>query len=255
MPRFLLVLVLVTGLVGCKKPEEAYFAEIARFHFIPFRMPVARIETGTLLRGGPDDLMPVAPAEHCFPHRQDGRAAPLRWHSEVTIPNVLKSMVLDFNAKLNSVVATGTPFINFNLALNKAKKVALEVKGAQIEMFDQLALRDYYKFGMSEKCRELVLRYPFVLEALQVTSMSFTFLDASGGKIAITSSNLGDFAAINVDVQWKIENGYQLVVTGPKYVGYRLVQLRAEDGGYATLVSTKTKSGAYVWKEITFQDY
>lgn len=250
MKRFILFVFLGITLVGCEQPETVYFAQIAKFNFIPFKMPMAGVGTGTLLRGGPDNLMALAPSTRCFPRKIDGLSTDLRWESEVALPSTYNHFQLDFSAKLNSIIATGTPAITFNLDMSKVKKVDFEIKSASVEMFDQLALRDFYKYGMTTECQKLVLQYPFILDGLEVTSMSFTFLDSFGGKIALSAANIGDFATINVGINWQIENGYKLIITTPKFVGYHLVQLRPQDDGFVHSISSKIKDGAFIWQEI-----
>jgi len=254
MNRTLLFGLLVFTLNGCLNPEQTYFAEIEKYNFVPFKTPMAGVGTGTLLRGTPDNLMMLAPPARCFPYQIGGLPTDLRWASDVTLPSTYRKVQLDFNAKLNSIIATGTPAINFNLNMTKVRKVEFEVREASIQMFDQIALRDFFRYGMTAECRDFVLQYPFVFEGLQVTNMSFTFLDVFGGRIGISTANIGDFASFDADVQWQIENGYKLIVTSPKFVGYRVVQLRPQDDGFIRYVSTKSKNGAFVWEEIGY-DY
>ena len=237
-------------LSGCKNPETFYFKEVQNWGFIPFKNPINQLGVGTIFRGKPSKLTPIAPSIRCFPESIQGVPTEIRWVTELDLPHTYRNMQIDFNVKLNSLMAMGTPGIQFNLSMNKVNKVDLSVKGAQIERFDHLALQDFYQQAMTEECRIFVLKYPFTYEALKITSMSFVFLDQFGGKISLNATNISDFANIGADVIWNIENGYELVVTSPKYIGYRLVKLRETDDGWINLVSSSLKRDAFVWEEL-----
>jgi|LakMenEpi03Aug12_release.lakeMendotaPanAssembly.Ray.scaffolds.fasta_scaffold63443_3 hypothetical protein len=245
-----LSLVVVGLLFGCKSPDKVYFKEIEKLGVIPFKAPVTSIGTGTMLRGTPNYVTPIAPPDACFPDEFNGQPTNLRWTSGVAIPASYRHMRFDFNMKLNSLIATGTPGIQFNMNMTKVQKVELDIREAEFEMVDQIALKDFFQNGMSQDCKDILNKYPFILEALRVTAMSFVFYDSFGGKMNLTSANIGDFAILGADVQWYIEQGYKLVVVSPKYVGYRLAQLRPEDEGFVKLTSSKVKNDAYVWHEM-----
>lgn len=250
LKRSILPLITVVLLSGCKSPEKVYFKEIEKLGVIPFKAPVTSIGTGTPLRGGPTYVTPIATPQTCFPDESNGQPTNLRWTSGVAIPASYRHMRFDFNMKLNSLIATGTPGIQFNMSMTKVQKVELDIREAEFEMVDQMALKEFYQTGMSQDCKEMLNRYPFILEALRVTSMSFVFYDSFGGKMTLTSANIGDFALLGADVQWYIEQGYKLVVVSPKYIGYRLAQLRPEDEGFVRVTSSKVKDDSYVWNEM-----
>lgn len=255
---FSITALFLVGISGCKTPQKAYFQQIQKLGVIPFSNPVAAIGSGTALRGKPGNVNAIAPPSRCFPDTYQGNPTDLRWVSEVIIPPTYKKMYFSFDANFNSMMAVGTPGVQFNLTATKIQTVELEIREAQIEMIDQLALKDFYASGMSESCKEMLLGYPFIMEALKVNAMSFTFFDAFGGKFSLTSANIGDFALFGGDVQWYIEQGSKLVVTTPKYIGYKLAQLRCEDEGFVGLTASEVQKGEYVWvegiKEITPQN-
>lgn len=247
--RLSLVFLILLSLVGCKTSQKIYFKEIERLGFIPFTMPVSNISTGTVIREEPSFISPVVPPSRCFPNEFNGQPTHLRWVSGVTVPSVYRNLFFTFDGSLNSLVATGTPGFQFNLSSTKVRTVKLEIREAQIEMLDQIAIQETYKNVMSNECREIVTAYPFILEALQVTSMSFEFFDAFGGKIQVDSAHIAEFALFDADIQWYIEQGYKLVITSPKFIAYRLAQLRPEDDGFVRLVSSQVKKGEYIWFE------
>lgn len=253
MKRSLFIPALVTlVLVGCKTPQKAYFQTIQNLGVIPFRNPVSALATGTPLRGQPGNVIAIAPPTRCFPDSANGKPTNLRWASDIIIPPSYKKIMFTFDANFNSLMAVGTPGVQFNLTGTKVQNVELEIQEAQIEMIDQIALKDYYASGMSESCKEMLVAYPFILEALRVNKMSFTFFDSFGGKFSLSSANIGDFALFGGDVQWYIEQGTKLVVVTPKYIGYKLAQLRCEDEGFVNVTAsevTKQKGQyEYVWK-------
>ncbi|MFM8269937.1 MAG: hypothetical protein ACKN9V_07085 [Pseudomonadota bacterium] len=249
---FTLVFFLTLTLVSCKTPEKAYFQTIQNLGVIPFRNPVSALATGTPLRGQPGNVIAIAPPTRCFPNKYKGKPTNLRWVSDIIIPPSYKKMMFTFDAKLNSLMAVGTPGLQFNLTGTKVQTVELDIEEAQIEMIDQLSLKEIYGAGMSESCKEMLASYPFILEALRVNKMSFTFFDSFGGKMEISSANIGDFALFGGEVQWYIEQGSKLVVVTPKYIGYKLAQLRSEDEGFVNLtaseVSKQKGQYEYVWK-------
>lgn len=254
MIRFIFGLLMVVSLVGCKTSQQTYFSEINKLGFIPFRMPISGISTGTIVREEPTYLSSVAPPTRCFPDDVKGKATNLRWVSGVSVPSVYRNLFFSFDGNLNSLMAMGAPGFQFNLSAVKVQTVKLDIREAQIEMLDQIAVQEVYTKIMSKECHELVTKYPFVLEALQVASMSFEFFDAFGGKIQVDSANIGDFALFGADIKWYIEQGSKLVVTTPKFIAYRLGQLRPEDNGYVRLVASKVKNGKYVWFEGAIEE-
>jgi hypothetical protein len=245
-------LLLITGLSvlalsGCKTPQKAYFQEIYKLGVIPFSNPVSALGTGTPLTGKPGNVIAMAPPTRCFPDEFKGKPTNLRWASDIIIPPTYKKMTFTFDANFNSLMAVGTPGVQFNLTGNKVQTVELEIRDAQIEMIDTISLKEFYATGMSESCKDTLMSYPFIMEALKVNSMSFTFFDSFGGKFNLTSANIGDVAFFGGDVQWYIEQGSKLVVLTPKYIGYKLAQLRSEDEGSVNLTCSEIKKGEYVW--------
>jgi len=248
MYQILIGLIFLLAMPGCKTPQKAYFQTIQNLGVIPFRNPVSSLATGTPLRGQPGNVMAIANPTRCFPDVLKGKPTKLRWASDIIIPPTYKKMMFTFDANFNSLMAVGTPGVQFNLSGTKVQNVELEIQEAQIEMIDQLALKDFYASGMSDSCKEMLVNYPFILEALRVNKMSFSFFDAFGGKFSLTSANIGEFALFGGNVQWYIEQGSKLVVVTPKYIGYKLAQLRCEDEGFVNVTSSEVKKGEYVWK-------
>jgi hypothetical protein len=76
-----LSLVVVGLLFGCKSPDKVYFKEIEKLGVIPFKAPVTSIGTGTMLRGTPNYVTPIAPPDACFPDEFNGQPTNLRWTS------------------------------------------------------------------------------------------------------------------------------------------------------------------------------
>lgn len=239
-------------LAGCKTPQKAYFQTIQNLGVIPFRNPVGALATGTPLRGKPGNVNAISTPTSCFPDEVKGKPTNLRWASDVVIPPSYKKVMFTFDANFNSLMAVGTPGVQFNLTATKVQTVELEIQEAQIEMIDQLALKDYYATSMSESCKQMLVSYPFIMEALRVNKMSFSFFDAFGGKFSLSSANIGQFALFGGGVQWYIEQGSKLTVVTPKYIGYKLAQLRCEDEGFVNLTSSEVtkKKGEYqyVWQ-------
>jgi len=245
------------GIGACKNPHTLYLQEIEKLGVIPFRNPVSHLATGTALRGKPENVIAIAPPQRCFPDDlPDGlNAKPthLRWVSDLAIPPRYQKINFDLNVDFTSLMALGTPGIQFKGSRNQAQRVELEIQEAQMEMIDQLSLKDFYEEGMSPSCKEMLLQYPFIIEALRVNKMSFVFFDSSGGKLSLTTANIADFAFLGGGLQWHIEQGSKLILETPHYIGYKLAQLQEEDEGFVNLVATQTKRGEYVWKKSALE--
>ena len=155
---------------------------------------------------------------------------------------------------MNTIATAGSPTFSFNLKADYVRTVDFKLVDAKIERIDQLAFQDYYLNGMSEACKKNVTSYPFVLDALKATEMRFTFYDASNGKIKIDVDNIEQIVDFAADVSWHIENGYDLVFTTPKYVGYHLAKLAVGDDGLVHIVSVKTKQNEFVWEDLNESD-
>ncbi|MBI4404452.1 MAG: hypothetical protein HY537_09840 [Deltaproteobacteria bacterium] len=236
-------------LFGCVEPQKTYFAAITKNNFIPFTFPMSGVGTGTLVRGRPDSLLMVAPPDRCFPYEIGGIPTELRWKSDASLAETHYSATLDFNANINTIAQAGFPSITFKFEMKKIRSVDFEVKSATVEMLDQVVLQDFYQTEMTPTCRTWVESYPFVMDGLEVTEMSFVFRDSFGGKIEIKPENISQIVDFSVDIKWHIENNYTLVVTTPKFIGYRLARLRPQDQGSIKLVATRTEENEFIWEE------
>ncbi len=241
---------LTLSLSGCVDPAATYFAEIEKNGFIPFRHPMSGVGTGMIVRGNSTQLMPLAPPSKCFPYSTDSNPNDLRWESDADLANTHYSARVDFTAQLNTIVTAGTPSVTFKFDMTKIRKVDFDISGATAEMFDHISLQEYYLEGQSSACRNYLMQYPFVLNALVAKEMKFEFLDVFGGQIQLSVDNIEQIVDISADVKWHIENGYKLVITTPKYVGYHLGQLRPEDDGFIRLIATELdQKGGFLFVE------
>lgn len=248
--RGIVFFVLALSVMGCVDPEAQYFTEIEKLGFIPFKHPMTGVGTGMIVRGTADELIPLAPPSKCFPYSTETEPNDLRWTSDAALPTTHYYARLDFNAKLNTIAQAGTPALSFKFQMEKIRSVDMEFKGATVEMFDHLSLEEFYQSGLSSRCAGHLDNYPFVLNALVASEMSFVFLDIFGGQIQIDVDNLDQIVDIGLDIKWRIENGYKLVITSPKYVGYHLGQFRPEDQGFIRLIATELdKEGRFLFIE------
>ncbi|MBI1860369.1 MAG: hypothetical protein HYR96_05570 [Deltaproteobacteria bacterium] len=229
----------VALLLGCNNPEQTYFNEIKKAGFIPFTHPMSGVGTGMIVRGTPDQLMPMAPPSRCFPYLSESMPNDLRWESDADLPSTHYTARVDFNASLNTIAAAGTPGLTFKFNMTNIHKVDFEANGVTAEMFDQMALQDHINSSLSQQCKDAVMQYPFVLNALKAKEMSFIFFDSWGGRVQLTADNLKQIVDIGADITWKIENDFKLIITSPKYIGYHLAQLRPEDNGLVHLIATQ----------------
>ena len=244
---------LVTALFctgACVDPENRYFDEILKAGYIPFKHPMANVGTGMIVRGSFDELLPLAPPSKCFPYSSSEQPNDLRWYSDSDLPNTHFAARLDFNAKINTIAQAGTPSLNFKFQMQAIRSVDMDIQGATVEMFDHVSLQDYIHDGLSDSCREYLNRYPFILNALEVTQMTFVFLDLFNGEIQLSVDNIEQIVDFEAGVKWHIENGYKLVVNSSKFIGYHLAQLRPEDDGFIRLIATEIdQNGQFFFKE------
>ncbi len=75
---------------------------------------------------------------------------------------------MDFSAQISSITENGNPTVEFITTFKKAKTVSIKFENAQIESIDEIAFEDFYSNLMSDTCKKLIHRTPFIVEALRV---------------------------------------------------------------------------------------
>lgn len=239
-----LVLVMIPFvIVSCQKPQDVYDAIILEQGFIPYRAPSASAGVGTLVRGNANQFSMFAPSSECFSDELN-----LTWSDAVTLPDSYKEFSVDFSADLSALTQNGNPTLELKADFKKVKSIDIKFGDASIETLNQLRFAQYYGSLISEDCKMYVNKIPFIVQGLKVATMSFTFKDETGGSIKLDSENLDQIVKIHAGVSFSIKNNMTLVITTPKYIGYRMAKLRPKDEGYIRLIAQRiNKDGDYLY--------
>ena len=239
-------------LTACGSPESYYEDAIKKEGYIPFASPIASAGVGTIVQGGPDAMRVKTRPERCFPNyiNNDQDATYLRWVTETSLPSSYQNFELGFGADLGGILSAGNPLVNLNFGYNKADQVSIQFEGATIEYLDEAAFYYYYLGEMEEVCREFLEESPFILQALRIEKMKFTFKSKRGTSINLSPGMIGDIMNIGFGVDWNIEKGKTLVVDSPKYIGYQVGFMDPMREGRIGWYANKVKNGNFDYKAV-----
>ena len=257
--RYAVRVIFLIVLTGCGDTMDYFDEQLAKYGYIRFRTPLRHSNTGTLLGGTPQNLAVVTNPQTCFPDEiqdpQTGETIPtnLRYRDDSTLPR--KSEAVYFRqesfVRLAEVMGAGSPSIKLKLTTEHVHGVELEMKGVHIEYMDSVYLSEFYKSGhMKEFCKDYLDSVGFVIQAIQVEEMEFTFFDQDSGRFELDVENIEQFIDISTDIEWRIERNTSLVITTPKYIGYQLGVLRRKDDAMALYRATKEKKGQFHFEKI-----
>lgn len=242
--RYWLPLLLI---IGACSPRSELDKVIKQKHFIPFELPMPSTRVGTLLHGNNNELYLVAPPERCFPDLAPDHN--LRWIQATDLPNEDRKISFDFNINVNPVFTSGNAVVTFKGAATFVKNVQVEFQGASVEFLDETNFQNYYANSMSGECKRLLSQYPFLGQTLRIEGMSFTFKDQAGANIDLTA-NLSQIVDISAGVKWNIENNYTLVISTPKYIGYRMARLSDPNSAHLEYASTVDPDGNWIFQDM-----
>lgn len=238
-------------LTACGSPESYFEDAIIKEGYIPYSMPMSSAGVGTIIQGGPEAMRVITRPDRCFPNYM-GPNVPtgLRWTTETALPSTYESFQLGFGADLKGIMSVGNPLANLNLGYTKAKNVQIEFEGATVEFLDEWSLYHYYINQMEEVCHEFLNDMPFVLQALRIEKMKFTFYNSSGVQISLSPGMIGDIMNIGVGVNWKIENRQSLIIDSPKYIGYQVGFMNELNPGRIGWYAHKVKKDQFDFKQV-----
>ncbi len=233
-------------MVSCQKPGEVYEAIIMEQGFIPYRAPIASAGVGTLIKGNANQFLMFARADECFPQNLD-----LSWFDAVDLPDSYKEFSVDFNADLSTLTQNGNPTIELKSTFKKVKTVDIKFGDGEIQTLNQVRFKKYYDSVISEDCKKYVTEIPFIVQALRVDKMSFTFKNESGGSIKLSSDNIDEIVKIHAGIEWSIKNNMTLEITSPKFIGYKMAKLRPQDEGLVRLMANRIdKDGKFLYDKL-----
>jgi hypothetical protein len=207
---------------SCSSPEDAYKQAIEQLGFIAFANPLAQASVGTILRGTAKENFLAASSADCFSNDT--------WFDNPTdLPTEDRSVSFGFTADANAVLSSGNSTVTLNANATFVKSVQLSFGDAYVEQLDEFKFGNFYRNQMSEQCKELLDLYPFINQAIKVSTMQFVFKDEQGGSIQLTADMIGGILVIKPGVTWSIDNDYTLTITTPKYIGYQLAEMAPGD--------------------------
>ncbi len=248
-------------LVACgnSNPEQILRAEILNVGFIPYETPLEFAGTGTLVGGKPYEMQLIAPPESCFPNQVAGTPTQLRVTDNTELPMKSNAFQLTGNARLGLVDAlgSGNSPLSVGVSFNKAQRVDFSYTRPKREYFDAIKLTDYYRRNLPDICKDYLDKVGFISEAIKVDEMRFKFYGSNGGAIDLTAIDPQTMIQISMGTSWQVANTYELIITTPKYIGYRMGRLTRRDNGVSLCRANKvSEEGTYQFNCLdAFKDF
>ncbi|MBN20264.1 MAG: hypothetical protein CL678_03165 [Bdellovibrionaceae bacterium] len=241
---FVGLLCLSLMVTGCQS-LKALYKEIKRAGYIHYETPLEKSGPGTLVGGSPKRLSLVAPPGRCFPED-------LVIQDHTTLPERTQSIHVSGKAKLGLIrfLNTGNPILGAGANFNVVQTMSMKMEGVHVEYFDSIALTEYYRESMSSMCKEYLENVGFIIQALKVDQLTFEFYRKSGAKIDFSLEELEKILELKLNVDFEIIENTKLVIRTPKYIGYQLGRLIAEDNGVALYRATRVKRNQFYFESL-----
>lgn len=251
--KLLLLSVVALTLISCGNPVKILKKEINKAGYILYQNPIEEAGTGTLIGGPPSHMMYVAHPQTCFPDDAFEAGFELRKRDRVVLPSIAKKITTEgkVNAELIDVLGAGSSPIGIGVGFDLVKTIELQFKDVTVEYLDSILLKSFYDNGMDEVCKEFLNQTGFIIQALRVGEMRFEFTSNSGSKIELSGPVIEQILNLGVDVGWRVENRYTLIIETPKYIGFQLGQLKEIDNGMALYRAATVKKDKYVFESIS----
>lgn len=238
-------------LVACQNPQSAFEDIILETGYIPFRTPMSDTKVGTIIKGNANTLITSIPSYRCFPEVIGDFETGLVHVNHTNLPDKYKEFTIEFGTDLSSLSGNGNPTFEFNANFRRAKTISVKFEGAQIETLDELSFQNLYNDQLPEVCKKVLLQSAFIVGALKVERMNFTFKDEFGADIALDVNNIDEIVKFHVGVNYSIKNDYTLVVDTPKYIGYRLAKVDTQSNGLIQMYSSSfDKKAEFIFKRL-----
>lgn len=250
---------LVLVACGNANPEALLHAEVLNVGFIPYETPLEFAGTGTLVGGKPLEMQLIAPPESCFPNQIEGAPTQLRVVDNTELPMKSSAFQVTGNARLGLVDALGkgnSP-LSVGVSFNKAQRVDFSYTRPKREYFDAIKLTGFYRNRLPEICKDYLDKVGFISEAIKVDEMRFKFYASNGAAIDLTAIDPKTMLQISLGTSWQVANSYELVISTPKYIGYRMGRLTRGDNGVSLCRASKvSKEGNYQFDCLnSFKDF
>jgi hypothetical protein len=242
------------SLVGCgsMQPEDYLKEDMRKVGFIPYEMPIAEAGTGTLVGGSAKAMIIYGGPQECFPDLIANSPTGIRKVSDIDLPTRASSYRVTGSARVGLVDALGkgnSP-VKAGIQFEKAQSIEWSYTKPTREYIDSVKLIPFYKNSMpgnyvdsrtglpKNACKDILDRVGFIREAIKIDSMSFKFYSSKGGAIDLTVIDPKTLLEFGFGTTWQVLNRYELRVTSPKYIGYRMGQARKVDDGLSLCSAT-----------------
>ncbi|MEY4066456.1 MAG: hypothetical protein RIR26_2664 [Pseudomonadota bacterium] len=249
---------LILASCGSATPEDLLRGEVLNVGFIPYETPLEFAGTGTLVGGNPYEMQLIAPPEACFPNSMNGKPTQLRVVDNTELPMKSSSFQVTGSARVGLIDALGKANapISVGVSFDKAQKVDFSYTRPKREYFDAIKLTGFYRNSLADVCKDYLDKVGFISEAIKVDEMHFKFYSSNGGAIDLRTVDPKTLLEISVGTSWQISNSYELVITTPKYIGYRMGRLTRGDKGVSLCRANKiSPDGKYLFQCLdTFKD-
>ena len=250
--RYALLALLLTD--GCANPLFDLNSTIQKFGYIPYTTPLEYAGTGTLVSGDAAHLEILASPDSCFPETVDINGTPtlLRSIDNTTLPTQSETTTVNVNvaADFFKLLQVGSPSINVTANIQDLQSFTFSFTGAHIEYINAITLQSYYA-SMNSACKSYLNLVGFIIQAVRVDSMSFTFYQKDDSAVSLDLEKVQEYLDLSAAVAWHIQDNYTLVIDSPKYIGYQLGTLRPEDDGISLYRATSTIFNQFIFKKIT----
>lgn len=232
-------------------PEHFLKEELDELEYMAYPTPLTYAGVGTVVGGDAESMDIVASPDSCFPREIEGIDTELVKVDPTALPvrSTRFSVEGEAAANLVDVVNAGNPVFRGGVNFKRVYTIKLEFTEPKVEYIDQVNLARHYRDAMSRDCKDVLDRWGFIVQALHVEKMRFEFLDEKGVSISLNNFSINEIVKISPNISWKIENHTKLIIDTPKYIGYRLGQLKRSDRGIAMRRAVSAdKNGEYIWE-------
>ena len=196
--------------------------------FVPFVSPISNTLPGSLFAetSSESNLISVAPYSECFEPKA------LRYERELDLPSQTKKMKIKSNIDLSQMTGTGNPLFKFNYNSSVVRELNIELKGAREILLNARYFARFFHSELDDFCKYDLIEQGlfYISESLKVEKMKMSFTNSAGGIIEISADNLNEFIEFESEVEWEILNKYELLVSSPKFIGYKIGKLERKDG-------------------------
>ena len=236
-------------LVSCN-PMKALYKEIRSYGYIVYKTPLEYSGPGTIIGGSPEHMQVMAPPQECFPDKVGGQDTGLRFFDNSTLPSSKRtvSASADASVDLLEMASAEGATVSAGAKYEIVNTLELKMEGVHIEYFNGPNLTRFYRQHMDGICKDYLDIGGFVIQAIRVEKMNYTFYNEQGLEIDLDMDNVEEILNIDVGLKYSVENNTSLVFESPRYIGYQLGRLRIRDQGLSLFRSTEIKRGKWVWK-------